>query len=80
MPLSAFEARSTYLQNEPDLSWTEKAFATRAVAADGSRVTLLMDVLRHRHGTAAFCEESVAADDWSSVLLQHFALIDTKSR
>ena len=78
--IAAFDERSTYLQTEPGLSWTEKAFATRALDADGSRVTLRMEVLRQRIGSGEFREQSVAPDDWSELLLQHFSLVDTKTR
>ncbi len=78
--ISEFDARSTYLQTKPGLSWTERAFATRALDADGSRITLRMDVLRQRIGSGEFREQSVAPDDWSDLLLQHFSLVDTKTR
>lgn len=80
MPLTMFDARNTYLQTEPGLSWTEKAFATRAIDAVGSRVTLRMDVFRQRDGTAPFRDQKVGEEEWSDQLLQHFALVDTKSR
>lgn len=79
-PMEMFDGRSTYLQTEPGLSWTEKAFATRALDAAGSRVTLRMDVLRQRIGTGEFREQSVAPDEWSELLLQYFGLVDTKTR
>ena len=77
---SDFEPRSIYLQTEPGLSWTERAFATRAVDADGSRVTLRMDVLRQRSGVEAFHDSPVAPDVWSDVLLRYFALVDGNAR
>ena len=79
-PLSTFDIRNTYLQTEPGLSWTEKAFATRAVDALGSRVTLRMDVLRQRDGVGEFRDQPVAPGEWSNVLLQHFALVDSNTR
>lgn len=78
--LEVFDRRSTYLQTEPGLSWTERAFATRALDADGSRVTLRMDVLRQRDGTGEYCDSPVAPDEWSDVLLRHFALVDSNIR
>ncbi|MBI4885032.1 MAG: arylamine N-acetyltransferase [Actinobacteria bacterium] len=75
-----FDRRSNYLQTEPGLSWTEKAFATRALDAAGSRVTLRMDVLRQRVGTAEFVEQSVARESWAGVLLHHFSLVDSNVR
>ncbi|MEQ1874826.1 MAG: arylamine N-acetyltransferase [Ilumatobacteraceae bacterium] len=78
MPM--FDTRSTYLQTEPGLSWTEKAFATRALDADGSRVTLRMDVLRQREGTSAFRDTPVTPEEWSELLLRHFSLVDDKAR
>lgn len=76
-PMEAFERRSTYLQTQPGLSWTEKAFATRALDATGSRATLRMDVLRRRDGVGEWRDEPVAAHEWSGLLLEHFALHDS---
>lgn len=77
---SDFERRSTYLQTEPGLSWTERAFATRALDGEGSRVTLRMDVVRQRDGVGEYRESPVAADDWSDLLLRHFRLMDGNVR
>ncbi len=79
-PMAAFDRRSTYLQTEPGLSWTEKTFATRALDADGSRVTLRMDVLRQRIGVGNFNDSPVAPSDWSELLLRHFSLVDSNIR
>ena len=77
---SDFDRRSTYLQTEPGLSWTERAFATRALDARGSRVTLRMDILRQRDGGGAFRDSPVAPDEWSEVLLRYFTLVDSNAR
>ena len=77
---SDFERRSTYLQTEPGLSWTERAFATRALDADGSRVTLRMDVLRERDGVDEYRESPVAPSEWSELLLRYFGLVDGNVR
>ena len=78
--LAAFDARSTYLQTEPGLSWTEKAFATRATDDTGSRVTLSMNVLRTRSGATDIAELAVESEQWSELLQHHFGLDDTNRR
>ena len=78
--LSEFEGRSSYLQTEPGLSWTEKAFATRATDATGSRVTLHMNMLRTRQRTAESIDLPVANGQWSELLQHHFGLDDTNRR
>lgn len=78
--MATFDARSTYLQTEPGLSWTEKAFATRALDANGSRVTLRMDVLRQREGMSALRDTPVTPNEWSELLLRHFSLVDVTFR
>lgn len=79
MPL--FDARNTFLQTEPGLSWTEKAFATRALAADGSRITLRMNVLRTRTGVDQYESEPIeTAEHWEAALLEHFGMVDTNRR
>ena len=78
-----FTPRSTYLQTEPGLMWTEKPFATRAVAADGSRVTLRHGVLRQRTGTAEPVDVTVdatAGDTWSELLDEHFGIVERPHR
>ncbi|MGB8859343.1 MAG: arylamine N-acetyltransferase [Ilumatobacteraceae bacterium] len=78
--LAVFDRRSRYLQTEPGLSWTEKPFATRALDATGSRVTLRMDVLRHRRGTGGFVDAAVAPAAWSDVLRDQFGIDDRNAR
>ncbi len=53
---TTFTPRSDYLQTEPGLAWTEKPFATRATATDGSRVTLRNGLLRIREGAGEFVD------------------------
>ncbi len=77
LPLSAFTPRSHFLQTEPGLSWTEKPFATRATAADGSRVTLRRKVLKQRRQTGEFTDAEVTEDEWTPLLGAHFDMIDT---
>jgi N-hydroxyarylamine O-acetyltransferase len=78
--IAEFDRRSMYLQTEPGLSWTERAFATRALDAHGSRATLRMDVLRTRDGVGEYSESPVAPGEWSALLLRHFALVDSNAR
>jgi N-hydroxyarylamine O-acetyltransferase len=78
--LDRFEPRSTHLQTFPGLSWQEKPFATRALDGDGSRVTLRSSVLRTRTGTGAYVDTAVEHADWSALLLDHFAMVDTLDR
>jgi len=72
--LADFTPRSEYLQNEPGLSWTERSFATRATAADGSRVTLRNGVLRVREGRGEFVDTPVSDEDYDALLSEHFGL------
>jgi N-hydroxyarylamine O-acetyltransferase len=80
--MDEFTPRSTFLQTEPGLMWTEKPFATRAVAADGSRVTLRHGVLRQRAGIAEPVDVDVHVGDanWRALLHEHFGLVDTPRR
>ena len=79
MQLADFEPRSDYLEHAPDLGWSTKPFATRALDGDGSRITLRRDVLRRRTGGGPFVDRSVAEDEWSDLLAEHFGLIDSLS-
>jgi N-hydroxyarylamine O-acetyltransferase len=78
--LDRFTPRSQHLQTFPGLSWQEKPFATRALEADGSRVTLRAATLRMRHGTDHYTDTAVEPDEWSALLLHHFGLVDTLGR
>jgi N-hydroxyarylamine O-acetyltransferase len=75
--LCDFDARSRYLQTEPGLSWTEKPFATRALDATGSRLTLRGGVLRTRSGRGEYVDRPVDPEEWPSLLAEHFGLEDT---
>jgi N-hydroxyarylamine O-acetyltransferase len=75
--MSAFDDRSTYLQTEPGLSWSTKAFATRATDVDGSRITLRDGLLRRRSGAGGFVDEEVGLGDWSRLLEENFGIVDT---
>jgi N-hydroxyarylamine O-acetyltransferase len=75
--LDHFSERSEFFQTEPGLFWTAGGFATRATAADGSRVILRDGVLRLRHGRGAFDDRPVALDEWPTLLLEHFGLAPT---
>ena len=72
--LADFTPRSDYLQTEPGLAWTEKPFATRATAGDGSRVTLRNGVFRVRQGRGAFVDTPVADEQFEALLFEHFQL------
>ena len=78
--LAEFTPRSEYLAAAPELGWSQKPFATRALAGDGSRVTLRRDVLRVRSGSGPFVDTPVAESEWSELLAQHFALTDGATR
>jgi N-hydroxyarylamine O-acetyltransferase len=78
--LDRFEPRSRHLQTNPGLSWQEKAFATRALDATGSRVTLRSSVLRVRKDGGPYVDTAVDPSEWSALLLTHFALVDTLDR
>ena len=47
--LADFTPRSEYLETAPDLNWSQKPFASRALDGAGSRITLRRDVLRAAH-------------------------------
>ena len=72
--LADFTPRSEFLQTEPGLSWTERRFATRATAADGSRVTLRNGVFRVRAGRGEFIDTAVADEQFDALLSEHFQL------
>lgn len=76
LPITAFTPRSDFLQTEPGLQWTMRPFATRALDADGSRITLRPGVLRRRAGRGEFVDSPVADDDWSTLLAAEFDLDD----
>ena len=72
--LADFTPRSEFLQTEPGLSWTERSFATRATAADGSRVTLRNGVFRVRQGRGEFLDTPVSDQDYDALMAKHFDL------
>ena len=74
--LAEFEPRSEYLEHAPDLGWSTKPFATRALDGDGSRLTLRRGVLRQRTGSGQFVDRHVDDGEWSDLLAEHFGLID----
>jgi N-hydroxyarylamine O-acetyltransferase len=78
--LDRFTPRSQYLQTFPGLSWQEKPFATKALDASGSRVTLRSSVLRTRAGSGPYIDSPVDTADWSALLSHHFGLHDTLTR
>jgi N-hydroxyarylamine O-acetyltransferase len=78
--LAEFTPRSEYLKTTPDLNWSQRPFATRALDADGSRVTLRRDLLRVRTGSGPCDETPVAESQWSDLLAEHFALSDSLNR
>lgn len=78
--LDDFTPRSEYLETAPQLSWSQKPFASRALDGTGSRLTLRRDVLRRRSGAGAFVDSAVAASEWSALLAEHFGLQDTLDR
>jgi N-hydroxyarylamine O-acetyltransferase len=69
-----FTPRSEFLKTEPGLPWTQKPFATRATAADGSRVTLRNGVLRVRAGCGEFTDTPLDDGQFDELLAEHFAL------
>jgi N-hydroxyarylamine O-acetyltransferase len=75
--LADFTPRSEYLKTAPDLAWSTRPFATRALDGEGSRVTLRRDLLRVRTGTSPYVDTAVAEDEWSDLLTEHFQLGDT---
>jgi N-hydroxyarylamine O-acetyltransferase len=78
--LADFTPRSEYLKTAPDLGWSTKPFATRALDGEGSRVTLRRDLLRVRTGSGSYIDTTVAEEEWSDLLTEHFQLSDTLKR
>lgn len=78
--MADFTPRSTYLQTEPGLHWTEEPFATRATDGHGSRLTIRPGVLRVRTGTGPFVDRPVADADWPLLLEEYFGLPDASER
>lgn len=77
--LDELTPRSEFLQHDPGSVFWQKPFATRALDATGSRVTLRGGVLRERVGAGEFVDRAV--DDpaeWAELLREHFGLIDTR--
>jgi arylamine N-acetyltransferase len=72
--MADFTPRSEFLQTEPGLAWTEKPFATRATAPDGSRITLRNGVLRVREGRGEFADTPVSDEEFDALLSEHFGL------
>jgi N-hydroxyarylamine O-acetyltransferase len=72
--LEDFTPRSVFLQTEPGLAWTQRPFATRATAPDGSRVTLRNGVLRVREGCGDFVDTPVDDEQFDALLSEHFEL------
>lgn len=72
--MEEFDGRSELLQSEPGLPWTTYPFATRATAADGSRVILRPAVHRTRSGAGPFVDAPIGPGDWDRVLADLFAI------
>lgn len=72
--LADFTPRSEFLQTEPGLSWTARRFATRATAADGSRVILRNDIFRVRERCGDFTDTPVTVEQFDQLLFEHFCL------
>ena len=71
--MADFEPRSTYLQTEPGLRWTEAPFATRLLNGGPDRVWLLRDRLKRRKGGKTSVEP-VAPEEWDETLHAWFGL------
>jgi N-hydroxyarylamine O-acetyltransferase len=71
--MAAFDARSTALQTEPGF-WIDKPFATRALDASGSRVTLRSAVLRRREGAGEYVDRVVRPGEWPALLRTEFGI------
>ena len=72
--LGEFADRSTYLQTEPGLIWTERPLVTRATSSEGGRVSLHRDRLRTRHDDQTIVDEEVTPDGWAAALSVHFGI------
>ena len=77
--LGEFEARSSFLQHEPGLSWTAKPLVTRATSAHGGRVTLHRDRLRLRRDDLTIHDEPVAPEQWNVSLRSWFGMAEPAS-
>lgn len=77
--LDEFTPRSQFLQTDPSSFFTQKPFATRALDATGSRVTLRTNVLRTRAVAGGWQDRTVdEPGEWAQLLEQHFGLVDSK--
>lgn len=77
--LVEFMPRSEFLQHDPSSVFWQKPFATRALDATGSRVTLRSSVLRERAGAGEFVDRPVdEPEEWAELLHTHFGLVDTR--
>ena len=77
--LDEFTPRSEFLQHDPSSVFWQKPFATTALDATGSRLTLRSAVFRQREGVGEFVDRQV--DDpaeWAELLQHHFGLDDTR--
>jgi N-hydroxyarylamine O-acetyltransferase len=71
--LVEFTGASDALQDNPDLHWSNKRFATRLIDGGPDRVTLLGDRLKIRRDGVE-TEEPVADDEWVGVLQEWFSI------
>ena len=71
--LPDFDSASDRLQQDLELQWRQKPFATRLLGDGSDRVTLLKDRLKVQRGEAT-TETPVAAADWEATLLEWFDL------
>ncbi len=71
--LAEFTASSDALQDDPELHWHQKRFATRLLDGGPDRVTLLGDRITFRRGGET-SELPVALEDWEATLQEWFTM------
>lgn len=70
---SDFDEASTWLQTDPELSWTRSRFATRLIDGGPDRVTLLHDQIKFRRD-GEWSEQPVGEEEWAALLDQWFGM------
>ena len=71
--LTEFEPRSTFLQSEPGLHWTEAPFATRLIDNGPDRVWLLRNRMKIRRD-GEVVTTPIPAADWDATLQEWFGM------
>lgn len=69
-----FEEASSWLQTDPELSWTRAPFATRLLDGGPDRVTLLRDRIKFRRD-GRWSEEPITESEFPTLLNEWFGMV-----